>query len=188
MESKFKNKIIESLQPAASRFAKGRGLQLLRIEVRGSEQVPVIEVLLDGDRGITIDDCESVSKDLNTTIETGKLVKGNYRLDVLSPGIEEPVMHDWQFKRNIGRLVEVHYADGENQHTLHGHLREFSKAEIAIEPIHIKVRKPASPKAVTTEDGPIVIQPDEQVYVEPVELVKIAREHLTNVVVQAEIR
>ena len=188
MENAFKNKITDAIHDKAARFAEDRGLHLLRIQVRGTPEYPVLEILLDGERGILVEDCEAVSRDLSDAIDTGSLVKGNYRLDVMSPGLEEPLVHDWQFKRNLNRLVEVHYQDSGDHHTLHGHLREFSQKEIVIEPIHVKAKKPSAPKAVTTSDGPIVLQADEQLYDNPVALVKIEREHLTKVLVQAEMR
>jgi ribosome maturation factor RimP len=187
MENTFRNKIVETIEPWASKFAQDRGLYLLRVQVRGNEQSPVIEIILDGDRSITIDDCQAVSTDIHAAIDSGKLVRGNFRLDVLSPGIEEPLVHDWQFERSISRLVEVHYLDGEETHTLHGHLRQFNDKEIAIEPIHVKARKPPVPKVVPTDEGPVILQTDEQLYDNPVELVQIARGHVTKVIVQAEI-
>jgi ribosome maturation factor RimP len=186
MENTFKSDIATSLEKPATKLAKARGLHLLRINVRGSASTPVIEVLLDGDRLVSIDDCTDISHELTSLIDSEKLVKGNYRLDVMSPGIDEPLVEDWQFQRNIGRLVEVHYQDAGEHHTLHGHLCAFDAKEIAIKPIHIHSRIPAKPKIVTTEDGPVELQRDEQLYDDPVEVVDIDRKHLKKVVVQPD--
>src|SRR5438046_9986160 len=102
----YQEKIVSTLSPKASELAQRRGLHLLRIQVRGTEQTPVIEVLLDGERQVAIDDCEAVSRDLAIWVDTEQNVKGNYRLDVMSPGLEEPLEQDYQFTRSIGRLVE----------------------------------------------------------------------------------
>jgi ribosome maturation factor RimP len=186
MENTFKSDIAESLEKPASKLAKSRGLNLLRINVRGAASTPVIEVLLDGDRLVSIEDCTDVSRELTALIDSEKLVKGNYRLDVMSPGIDEPLVEDYQFKRNIGRLVEVHYQDSGEHHTLHGHLCAFDGKEIAIKPIHLHSPKPSKPKTVTTEDGIVSLQRDEQLYDDPVQLVDIERKHLKTVVVQPD--
>jgi ribosome maturation factor RimP len=186
MTNNFKTAIPETLSKPASRLASTRGLHLLRIQVRGTESAPVIEVLLDGDRPILIDDCESVSKELSSEIDSAKLIKGNYRLDVMSPGLEEPLVEDWQFARSLGRLVEAQYQDDSEHHSLHGHLRAYTPKEIAIEPIHIKTPKVVKPNVVATDSGPITLEQDEQIYNQPVELVKIERRHLTKVVAQPE--
>src|ERR1035437_7579698 len=78
MATTFKEKIASALNAKASELARERGLHLLRIDVRGTEQNPVIEVLLDGDRLVAVADCEIVSRDLAAVIEADKLVKGNY--------------------------------------------------------------------------------------------------------------
>ena len=186
MENTFKSDIAESLEKPASKLASARGLYLLRINVRGSASTPVIEVLLDGDRLVTIEDCASVSHELTTVIDAEKLVKGNYRLDVMSPGIDEPLAEDWQFQRNLGRSVEAHYQDAGEHHTLHGHLRAYTATEIGIEPIHIHSHKSVKAKTVITEEGAVTLKRDEQLYDDPVALVKIERKHLTKVVVQPD--
>jgi len=182
----FKTAIAESLEKPASKLAKERGLNALRIDVRGTASAPVIEVHLDGARLVTIEDCETVSKELNSAIEEEKLVKGNYRLDVMSPGMDEPLVHDYQFERSIGHLVEVQYEEHGEHHSLHGHLRDFSDADISIEPIHVKTSNPPRPRTVTTDEGPVTIEPDEQFYDKPVTLVKVERKHIMKVVVQPE--
>jgi len=186
MTNTFKTTIAETLSKPAARLAAARGLHLLRIQVRGTESAPVIEVLLDGDRPILIDDCESVSKELSSEIDSAKLIKGNYRLDVMSPGLEEPLVEDWQFARSLGRLVEAQYQDDNEHHTLHGHLRAYTPKEIAIEPIHIKTAKVVKPNMIATDSGPIALEQDEQLYNQPVELVKIERRHLIKVIAQPE--
>jgi len=186
MENTFKTTIVETLEQPVSKLAKERGLHLLRIQVRGSQASPVIEILLDGDRAISIDDCESVSKDLNSAIESKNLVKGNYRLDVMSPGLEEPLVEDWQFARSVGRLIEVQYRENGEHHTLHGHLRMFSEKEIGVEPVHVKSAKVIKPNTISTDSGPVEIEKDEQLYDPPVELVKLERKHLMKVIVQPE--
>jgi ribosome maturation factor RimP len=186
MENTFKAAIADSLEKPASRLANVRGLNLLRINVRGTSSSPVIEVLLDGERLVTIEDCSSVSQELSSLIDAEKLVRGNYRLDVMSPGIDEPLAHDWQFQRNLGRLVEVHYQEDGGHHTLHGHLRAYTTQEIGIEPIHVHSAKAIQTRTLATEEGLVELQRDEQLYTDPVELVKIERKHVTKVVVQPD--
>jgi ribosome maturation factor RimP len=185
MDKPFKSRITSTLSPLAQGFADPLGLVILRIDVRGTEQQPVIEVVLDGDRAVQLEDCEKVSKSLHDAVDTGNLVKGNYRLDVLSPGIDEPIMEDFQLKRNIGRLVEVQYRDGEEHHTLHGRLRDFSEKEVVIQPIHPKGSTKPS-KSVVTDAGEVKLETDEQIYDDPVELVKIERQHIAKLVAQVE--
>ena len=187
MEHTFKTEIATTLEKPTESLANDRGLNLLRINIRGTAASPVIEVLLDGERAVSLDDCETVSRELSSLIDTKSLVKGNYRLDVMSPGIDEPLEKDWQFQRNLGRLVEVQYRDGGDHHTIHGHLRNYTIEDIGIEPIHTKSNKPK--KKVTTEDGEsVTLERDEQLYDTDVELVRIERKHVLKAVVQPDFR
>jgi ribosome maturation factor RimP len=121
--STYKDDIQTAVAGVAEPLVQGRGLALLRVTVRGTEQNPVIEVILDGNRQIEIQDCEAISRDLNETLEGTKLVKGNFRLDVMSPGVEEPLQYDYQFERAVGRLVEIEWEHDGTVTTSKGYLK-----------------------------------------------------------------
>ena len=173
----FKQRILETLTREAARLAEARGLYLLRIVVRGAEQNPVIEVLLDGARQVTIDDCESVSRDLTALIETGTQVKGNYRLDVLSPGVEEPLVYDWQFERNLGRMLEVQLTDEGSTTTQRGRLKAYGAGSITLEVPPAK-QKRLHPAQVPTGDGEVA----------PATLVELDRAKVSSATVVLEFR
>lgn len=72
-----------------------------------------IVVLLDADDGITIEKCAQVNKALYKYIEETELFPGgNFSLEVSSPGVDEPLKMHRQYKKNIGRNVEVMMNDG----------------------------------------------------------------------------
>ncbi len=111
MESIPKQNIIR-LTEIAAKAAGGLGLQILRLTARGTPSRAILEVILDGDRLVRVDDCQLVSKTLGDAIEADEsLLKGNFRLDVLSPGLDEPLILDYQFQRTIGHLVEIAFTE-----------------------------------------------------------------------------
>jgi ribosome maturation factor RimP len=72
-----------------------------------------VKIFLDADDGITIEKCASINKALYKYIEESELFPGgNFSLEVSSPGIDEPLKLFRQYKRNIGRKVEVLLTDG----------------------------------------------------------------------------
>ena len=181
MDKDFATKIEESLHHPSAKEADALGLHLLRINVRGAQHTPVIEIIIDGSRDVSIEDCSTISRNVNAAIELGSLVKGNFRLDVMSPGLEEPLTYEWQLKKYLNRLVEAHYTDGEETHTVHGYLREFSELGLSIEPFdHAKRRKPRS-----ISPSEIPASKDEQVYEKSVELVVLDRKTVTKLVAVA---
>lgn len=66
-----------------------------------------IMVVLDGDNGITIDDCAILSRELSGVLEENGLAGENYLLEVSTPGLDQPLKLKRQYKKNIGRSVKV---------------------------------------------------------------------------------
>ena len=81
--------------------------------VVSSESGPCkISVFLDGDNGVTIDDCVDLSRAIANELEEADLVEAKYTLDVSSPGVDFPLNSVRQYNKNIGRDVKVTTADG----------------------------------------------------------------------------
>jgi len=131
MESVSK-KNIDRLNEIAAKAAEELDLVILRITARGVPSRAIIECTLDGPKLVSIGDCEIVSKKLNDAIEAESLLSGNFRLDVLSPGLDEPVVHDYQFQRTRGHLVEATYDDDGKKASVLGILGEYTPDEIVI--------------------------------------------------------
>lgn len=86
-------------------------------------------VLLDGDEGITIDDCAKLSRTLGFHIEEQELIEDAYRLEVSSPGLDHPLTLVRQYIKNIGRTVKVTLKDGRQ---VAGELKEADDSKIVI--------------------------------------------------------
>jgi ribosome maturation factor RimP len=71
-----------------------------------------VSVLLDGDNGIGIHDCALVSRHLGFHLEEENLIDLAYNLEVGSPGLDTPLVLERQFKKNVGRLLEIKLLDG----------------------------------------------------------------------------
>ena len=72
-----------------------------------------IKVFLDGDSGITIEKCVQVNRKLYKKLEEDAMFPdGDFSLEVSSAGLDEPLKSLRQYKKNIGRPVEVQLQDG----------------------------------------------------------------------------
>lgn len=86
------------------------GYFLVEIRVKPTNNV---KVFLDGDSGISIEKCVAINRALYKQIEeTGMFPSGDYSLEVSSAGLDEPLKLHRQYKKNIGRKVEVLLKDG----------------------------------------------------------------------------
>jgi ribosome maturation factor RimP len=91
-------------------FQEPEDLFLVDLKISPSNQVTV---LLDADKGITIEKCTAVNRALYKYLEESELFPGgNFSLEVSSPGVDKPLKLLRQYKKNIGRKVEVEFADG----------------------------------------------------------------------------
>jgi ribosome maturation factor RimP len=90
-----------------------------------------IKVYLDADAGLSIDKCVKINRAMYRTMEEeGWYPDGNFSLEVSSPGIDEPLKLIRQYKKNIGRNVEVTMIDETKQQ---GKLLAVTEDTISIE-------------------------------------------------------
>ena len=76
-------------------------------------KVSRILVVVDGDQGISIDDCASLSRSLGKFLDESNLMgESPFHLEVSSPGIDSPLTHRRQYSKNEGREVKVTTEDG----------------------------------------------------------------------------
>lgn len=86
-------------------------------------------VLLDGDNGITIDDCANLSRELSKRLDDASWMEESYTLEVSTPGLDQPLKLNRQFKKNIGRSLKVKLLENK---TVEGKLAEVFEAKIIL--------------------------------------------------------
>jgi ribosome maturation factor RimP len=90
-----------------------------------------VKVYIDGDQGISIEKCVRYNRALYKKLEeTGLFPNGDFSLEVSSPGLDEPLKLHRQYKKNIGRQVELVLQDGSR---IEGRLLEVSEDGIIVE-------------------------------------------------------
>ena len=90
------------------RLAASEGLELLAVEVGGTARRPVVRLVLDRQPGgVSLADCESVSRQASALLDTYDPFPGAFTLEVSSPGVERKLYNDNDFSRFAGRAVRV---------------------------------------------------------------------------------
>ena len=89
-----------------------------------------ITVVLDGDEGISIDDCSAVSRSISKGIEDENLIIENYTLEVTTPGLDQPLKLNRQYLKNRGRELKVHVKE---KKIIEGLLKEATAEGITLE-------------------------------------------------------
>ena len=83
------------------------GLELWGIEHGGQGKNSLLRIYIDSEEGITIDDCERVSRQVSAILDVEDPIAGEYTLEVSSPGMDRPLFTEEQFKRYVGEVVNV---------------------------------------------------------------------------------
>ena len=119
-------KTIEGL--VQNMLASEPGYFLVDVRVKPTNNV---KVYIDGDQGISIEKCVQYNRALYKKLEEAALFPaGDFSLEVSSPGLDEPLKLLRQYKKNIGRQVELVLHDGSK---VEGRLIEVSEDGVIVE-------------------------------------------------------
>lgn len=64
-------------------------------------------VYIDKDGGITVDDCELISRAFNEILDREDYISEQYIFEVSSPGLMRPLKKEKDYKRSIGKLIDI---------------------------------------------------------------------------------
>lgn len=93
-----------------------------------------LRVYIDKQGGITIDDCELVSRVLSEQLDKDDFIEDSYILEVSSPGLGRPLKKEKDFERSIGKEVEVRLFQAINKQKEYiGILTSYDKDTVTVE-------------------------------------------------------
>lgn len=102
---------------------------VVEVLVSGKKVPKKVLVIIDGDQGITIDDCADLSRVLSKEFDSQALFgDDNYLLEVSTPGLDQPLKLKRQFFKNKGRKLKVTRTEG----PVEGELTEVTDDKIVL--------------------------------------------------------
>ena len=66
-----------------------------------------LRVYIDKEGGITVDDCELISRAFNEILDREDYISEQYIFEVSSPGLMRPLKKEKDFERSIGKLIDI---------------------------------------------------------------------------------
>ena len=117
----LRNKITEILKEY---FKKRKDLFLIDFELSLGNKV---NVTIDGDNGVTVDDCVQLSRSLENNLDRDS---EDFSLEVSSAGANKPLVHRRQYVKNIGRILKLVTCDNEKYEAV---LKDVSDQNILLE-------------------------------------------------------
>ena len=93
-----------------------------------------LRAYIDKENGITIDDCELVSRALEAKLDEEDFIDDAYILEISSPGLGRALKKDRDLQRSIGKEVDVKlFSAVDGQKTLTGILAAWNDTEITLD-------------------------------------------------------
>ncbi|RLA24633.1 MAG: ribosome maturation factor RimP [Gammaproteobacteria bacterium] len=95
--------LLKLIQPVV----EGLGFEFVGADFSGRPGQGVLRIFIDIEKGIDVDDCAAVSRQLSSLFDVEDPIPGNYQLEVSSPGLERPLYTLEHFERFKEQLVAI---------------------------------------------------------------------------------
>jgi len=146
--------LIDRIRAIAERVASSYGLEIFDVQFRRESQGWVLRIFLDtpyndagtapkldelsnaetGDGGVSIEDCERVSRDVSAILDVEEAIEHHYTLEVSSPGLDRPLRGARDYRRFAGRLAKIVVSEAvDNQKHFAGRLQGLDDDTVIIE-------------------------------------------------------
>jgi ribosome maturation factor RimP len=126
----LRDQLIELLQPVVVNL----GYELWELEYAARSGGGLLRLYIDSPQGISLEDCERVSRAVSAIMDEKDPITGQYTLEVSSPGLDRVLRTAEHFARFSGERVKVETTTAVNgRKRFAGRLTEVSDGQIALE-------------------------------------------------------
>ena len=126
----YESKAEELISP----ILQEHGFELVDMEYIREAGSWYLRAYIDKEGGITIDDCEVVSRAFSDRLDEEDFIEDSYILEVSSPGLLRPLKKDRDFERKLGTRIEIKtYRMEDGKKEFEGVLRSYDKDTITVE-------------------------------------------------------
>ena len=109
------------------------GCKVWGLELFGRRSNKTLRIYIDKIEGISVEDCEKVSKHVSKVLDTENDFSKHYMLEVSSPGLDRKFFYNEQYKDYLNEPLKVTFFDSQNKKTIQGRLEEVDKTSIKLE-------------------------------------------------------
>ena len=109
------------------------GCRIWGLELFGRRSNQTLRIYIDKKEGISVEDCEAVSKHVSKVLDTENDFSENYMLEVSSPGLDRKFFYKEQYKEFVNESLKVTFFDSQLKKTIEGLLEEVDDQSINLE-------------------------------------------------------
>lgn len=101
----------EEIRKIAEGKLKDSSQFIVDVIVSSKRKPQKVTVVVDGDAGISIDDCADISREISKALDESIVLADSYVLEVTTPGLDQPLRLHRQYQKNIGRKLRIKVSD-----------------------------------------------------------------------------
>lgn len=125
--------VVSLVTPLTCRVAEELGYTLWDLEYVKEGTEWYLRITIDNEEGITLDDCEKMSRAIDPVLDENDPIEGNYHLEVSSPGVERVIRTDSHLSWAVGQVISISlYAAIEGCKTVVGQLSSYDTEKIVL--------------------------------------------------------
>ena len=88
-------------------IVESHGFELVDVEYVKEAGNWYLRAYIDKEGGITVDDCEVVSRAFSDKLDENDFIEDSYILEVSSPGLGRPLKKEKDYQRSMGKELEI---------------------------------------------------------------------------------
>ncbi|MGE5629845.1 MAG: ribosome maturation factor RimP [Caulobacteraceae bacterium] len=127
---KVEDVVYKLAKPVIDRY----NFELVEIEYKKEGADWYLRIYIDKEGGITVDDCQAVSEEVSDLLDEADPIDHSYIFEVSSPGIERPLKTERDYRKSLGKNVEVKlFSAIDGKKAIEGLLKGYTEDKVIIE-------------------------------------------------------
>ena len=129
-------KLNEIIQP----LVEDLGYEFVGLEYTSAARHSVLRIYIDQEKGVDVEDCATVSREVAAIMDVKDPIKGQYTLEVSSPGLERPLFTAAHYREFIDYLVKINlYGPQDGRRKFQGPIMAVSEEGVTLEQDGVEV-------------------------------------------------
>ena len=109
------------------------GFCIWGVELFGRQKSQTLRIYIDNEQGISIEDCEIVSKHVIKVLDTENDFSSKYLLEVSSPGLDRKFFFDYQYRDYINSSINIKYVnDSKDKVSIQGIIKNVNETGLLL--------------------------------------------------------
>ena len=129
-----KTSIYQSVTKLIEPTARENNIELVDVEYKKTGKAWTLRVFINKSQGVTVYDCQKLSREIEDLIEVHELIANPYVLEVSSLGLDRPLKKEADFLRNKGKQIQLKtFLPIDNKKKFLGTVRDFTNGTLFLE-------------------------------------------------------